>query len=205
LKSCSTELRRKVAREAASLLYFGVEKEYKQAKLKATRTLGVKFLPTNLEVAKELDKIADEIEGKSREERLIQRRMEALKLMKILRAYNPLLVGSVWRGTAHRQSDIDIIAYHNEPKAIAKTLEQKGFKIVKSEWISVTEQGKKVESFHIYCESSIGEKFEVIVRNPEEAYRKVKCDVYGDEITGLSLQELEKMLKENPTQRFVPS
>jgi hypothetical protein len=204
LKSGSTELRTKVAREAASLLYFGVEKEYKQAKLKAARTLRVKFLPTNLEVAKELDKIAEEIEGKSREERLIQRRKEALKLMKILRAYNPLLVGSVWRGTAHSQSDIDIIVYHDEPNTIVETLEGNKFKIVKTERINITEQGRKITSFHIYFESSNGEKFEVIVRSIEEAHRKVKCDMYGDEITGLSLQELEKLLKENPTQRFVP-
>jgi predicted nucleotidyltransferase len=195
----------RVAREAANLLYFGIEKEYKQAKLKAARTLGVKFLPTNLEVAKELDKIAEEIEGSSREERLIHRRKEALKLMKILKTYKPLLVGSVWRGTAHRQSDIDIIVYHDEPKAIVKTLEQKGFKIVKTEWVSITEEGRKMASFHVYCESVNGEKFEVIVRSSEEAYRRIKCDVYGDEIKGLSLQELEKLLKENPIQRFVPS
>ncbi|MDI6805251.1 MAG: DUF4269 domain-containing protein [Candidatus Bathyarchaeia archaeon] len=204
MKSGSSELRMKVAREAASLLYFGIEKEYKQAKLKSARTLGVKFLPTNLEIASELDKIADEIEGKSRQERLIQRRKEALKLMKTLKTYEPLLVGSVWRGTAHRQSDIDIIVYHDEPKAIAKTLEKSNFKILKTEWVDITEQGRKVTSFHIHCESSSGEKFEVIVRSPEEAYHKVKCDVYGDEITGLSLLELEKLLKENPTQRFVP-
>ena len=198
------DLRAKVAREAASLLYFGIEKEYKQAKLRAAKTLGVKFLPTNLEVARELDKIADEIEGKSRQERLIQRRKEALNLMKILKAYKPLLVGSVWRGTAHRQSDIDIIVCHDEPKVIEKTLEQNGFQIVKTEWTSITEHGKKVTSFHVHCESPSGEKFEVIVRSPEEAYRKVKCDIYGDKVTGLSLQELEIVLKENPTQRFVP-
>ncbi|MEM3641914.1 MAG: DUF4269 domain-containing protein [Candidatus Bathyarchaeia archaeon] len=200
----SKELRTKVAREAASLLYFGIEKEYKQAKMKAAKTLGVKFLPTNLEVARELDKIADEIEGKSREERLIQRRKEALKLMKILKAYKPFLVGSVWRGTARRQSDIDIIVYHDEPKTIAKTLEQNNFQIVKTEWTSITEKGRKLTFFHIYCESSSGEKFEVIVRSPEEAHGKMKCDIYGDEITGLSLQELEIVLKENPTKRFVP-
>ncbi|MEM3699256.1 MAG: DUF4269 domain-containing protein [Candidatus Bathyarchaeia archaeon] len=204
MKSCSKELRTKVAREAASLLYFGVEKEYKQAKLRAAKTFGVKFLPTNLEVVRELDKIADEIEGKSREERLIQRRKEALKLMKILKAYKPLLVGSVWRGTAHHQSDIDIIVYHDEPKAVEKILEKNNFRMLKTEWTNITEQGRKVTSFHIYCESSSGEKFEVIVRSPEEAYRKVKCDVYGDEIKGLSLLELEILLRENPTKRFVP-
>jgi predicted nucleotidyltransferase len=204
LKDISNDLRTKVAREAASLIYFGIEKEYKQAKLKAARIFGVKFLPTNFEVATELDKIAEEIEGESKQERLIQRRKEALKLMKMLKTYGPLLVGSVWRGTSHHQSDIDIIVFHDEPNNVVKTLAQNNFKIVKTEWVSTTERGRKLASFHIYCESSNKEKFEVIVRSPEEAHRKVKCDVYGDEITGLSLQELEKLLKENPTQRFVP-
>jgi len=56
----SLNLRRKVSKEAASLLYFGAEKEYKQAKLKAAKTFGVHFLPSNLEVAIEFDKIAEE-------------------------------------------------------------------------------------------------------------------------------------------------
>ena len=66
----SSSLRKKVAREAASLLYSGVEKEYKQAKLKAARTFGGHFLPTNFEVAMELDKIAEENEGPTRQEHL---------------------------------------------------------------------------------------------------------------------------------------
>jgi hypothetical protein len=61
----------RVAREAATLLYFGAEKEYKQAKLKAAKTFGVHFLPTNLEVALELDRIAEEKEGSARKERLV--------------------------------------------------------------------------------------------------------------------------------------
>jgi len=78
------DLRRKIAREAANLLYHGIEKEYKQAKLRAAEVLGINVLPTNLEVAIELDKIAEENEGATRWERLVQMRQEALKLMKIL-------------------------------------------------------------------------------------------------------------------------
>ena len=52
------DLKQRVAREAANLLYFGAEKEYKQAKNKAAQILGTNFLPSNLEVAVELDKIA---------------------------------------------------------------------------------------------------------------------------------------------------
>ena len=92
------DLKCKVAREAATLLYFGAEKEYKQAKEKAAQTLGTHFLPSNLEVALELDKIAEENEGENRKERLIQMRKEALKIMKLLDAYCPVLIGSVWRG-----------------------------------------------------------------------------------------------------------
>ena len=51
-------LRRRVAREAANILYLGIEKEYRQAKLRAAETLGLNVLPTNLEVAMELNKIA---------------------------------------------------------------------------------------------------------------------------------------------------
>lgn len=197
-------LRKRVAREAANLLYFGFEKEYKQAKLKAAKTLGVHFLPSNLEVAVELDKIADENEDLARQKRLIQMRKEALELMKILKAYNPILIGSVWRGTTHHESDIDIAVYHDEPNGVLKTLEQSNLKILQAEWATVTKRGRKKTSFHIHLESSTKEKAEIIVRSPEESLRKEKCEIYGDEITGLRIKELEKMLNENPSQRFTP-
>ena len=119
-----SDLRFKIAREAATLLYLGAEKEYKQAKLKAAKTLCTHFLPTNLEVAIELDKIAEANEGAARKERLIQMRKEALKIMTILKAYGPLLIGSVWRGTIRQGSDIDIAAYHDAPDEILSLLKK---------------------------------------------------------------------------------
>lgn len=197
-------MRRKVAKEAASLLYLGVEKEYKQAKLKAAKTFGVHFLPANLEVAIEFDKIAEENEGAARQKRLIRMRKYALKLMKILEEYNPVLVGSVWRGTIHRESDVDIAVYHDEPDAVLKLIKQNNLKVTQTERTTVTKQGLKKTSFHIYLELPTKEKAEIIVRNLEETGYKEKCEIYGDTITGLHIQELEKVLEENPTQRFVP-
>jgi len=201
----SLRLRKRVAREAASLLYFGVEKEYKQAKLKAAKIVKSNFLPTNLEVALELDKIAEENEGSARHERLIQMRKEALKLMKILKAYKPLLIGSVWRGTICHASDVDIVVYHDEPEDILKTLKQNNLKIMQAEWVAVTKKGKRKCSFHVYVELPAKEKAEIKIVQSSEAFMKEKCEIYGDEITGLSVQKLEKLLKENPAQRFVPS
>lgn len=201
----SIRLRKRVAREAASLLYFGVEKEYKQAKLKAAKIVQFKFLPTNLEVALELDKIAEENEGPARKERLIQMRKEALRLMQFLKAYRPILIGSVWRGTIRYDSDMDIVVYHDEPEDILKILKQNNLKIMQAEWVAVTKKGKRKGSFHVHAELPTKEKVEIKIVQSLEAFMKEKCEIYGDEITGLSVQKLEKLLKENPAQRFVPS
>jgi len=204
VKSESLELRKKIAREAASLLYFGFEKEYKQAKLKAAKIFKCKFLPTNLEVAIQLDKIAEETEGSARKEHLGYLRKIALNLMNVLKAYNPILIGSVWRGTANRESDIDIAVYHNEPVDILKVLNEANFKITKTEWIAATKKGKEKASFHIYLELPTNEHVEIIVRSLEQFSREEKCEIYGERIVGLTLKELEKVLKENLTKRFLP-
>jgi predicted nucleotidyltransferase len=204
LNTKPADLRCKIAREAATLLYFGAEKEYKQAKLKAARTLGSHFLPTNLEVALELDSIAEETEGAARKERLVQMRLEALKIMKILEAHKPLLIGSVWRGTIRRGSDIDIAVYHDSPSEIANLLKAKGVDVSKTEWTTVTKKGKTESSFHIYTETLKKQRMEIVVRSSEETSRKRKCEIFGDEIKGLSPRELEKLLKENPTRKFIP-
>lgn len=200
----SSSIKEKVAKEAANLLYIGVEKEYRQAKLKAAKTLRIHSLPSNLEIAIEFDKIAEENEGADRHKRLIKMRQEALNLMKILRKYNPVLVGSVWRGTIYRDSDIDIIIYCDEPNEILNLLKENKFHALQTEQMMVARQGQTKSSFHIYLKLPTNEKAEIIVRNHEEANQKEKCAIYGDEITGLRIRELEKVLKENSTQRFLP-
>lgn len=201
----SYNFEQKVAKEAAYLLYLGVEKEYKQAKLRAARTFGANFLPTNLEVALEMNKIADEREGRARKERLIQMRNEALKIMKILKVYNPKMVGSVWRGTIHRASDIDIVLYQDSPYEIIHFLKQNNFKILQREWITITKRGRTISSLHISLESSTKENVEIVIRGSEEANRRERCEIYGDEIIGLDVQRLETLLRENPTQQFIPT
>jgi predicted nucleotidyltransferase len=199
-----SEVRRKIAREAAALLYFGAEKEYKQAKLKAAKTFGAHFLPSNLEVALELDRIAEENEGAARKGRLIQMRKEALKIMTALKAYYPVLIGSVWRGTIRPGSDIDVALYHDAPEEVMDVLERKGFKTSKTEWTTETKRGKPEASFHIYVETSDRQTAELVVRSAEEAGRRRKCEVFGDELKGLNVEQLERVLKENPEQKFVP-
>jgi hypothetical protein len=205
LKTKNQDLKQKVAREAAIQLYFGSEKEYKQAKVKAAQTLSTHFLPSNREVALELDNIANENEGAARKQRLIQMRQEAHTIMTTLKAHNPVLIGSVWRGTIRRGSDIDIALCHDHPEEIANLLAKSNVKIVETEWTRVTKQGKTEASFHIFAETPTNNKVEAVVRSRDEAGRKRKCEIFGDEITGLNLKQLEKLLAENPTAQFLPA
>jgi len=200
-----TGLRRKVALEAASLLYTSQEKEYKQAKLKAAETLGVRILPSNREIAEALDKIAEEKEGSSRQELLVQMRKEALQIMQILKDFHPKLIGSVWRGTTHKNSDIDIVTFSQDHKKVHAKIKENNFKITKTEWLSVTKKGKKETSFHVYIVLPSNNEAEIIVKSLEKKDSLEKCEVYGDEMTGLDYPKLQKLLKEKPTQKLVPT
>jgi predicted nucleotidyltransferase len=200
----SGSLKQRVAREAATLLYTKQEKEYKQAKERAAQTLGARVLPKNREVAKELDSLVDENEGSTRQKRLIRMRREALQIMKGIEFFHPRLIGSVWRGTAHRDSDIDIVAFSSKPKTVQGRLEESGFKIVKTEWQSAPKLDKKEKSYHIYLMVPSGDEAEVVVRSLERLNLKARCEIYGDTVTGLNLGQLKRVLKQNPLQKFAP-
>ena len=200
----SNSLKQRVAREAASLLYTSQENEYKQAKLRAARTLGIRVLPSNAQVANELDEIADEMEGSTRREKLLQLRREALKIMKALKNLHPKLIGSVWRGTANRDSDIDIVAFASDPTTVLKSLQYKNFKVVKTEWQSAPKLSRREKSFHIYILLPSGNQAEVVVRNLERLNEKEKCEIYGDTVTGLNSSQLERVLAEDTFKKFVP-
>ncbi len=198
-------LRAQVAREAALLLYTEQEKEYKQAKRRAAKTLGARILPSNLEVAQELDEAAEQNEGPSRKERLIQMRRDALRVMGVLQDFHPRLVGSVWRGTVHRNSDIDIVTFSPNPESVLMKLKESGLQIAKAEWRSVTKQGRRETSFHIHVALPSENEAEIVVRSPERMNQVEWCEIYGDHVTGLNYLQLYKVLNEDTLQRFVPT
>ncbi len=195
--------REDVAREAARLLYNRSVKEYKDAKENAAASLGVKTLPSNYEVAVELDRLADEAEGPERRSRLIEMREAALELMRKLRRYGPRLIGSVWRGTARLGSDIDVMVY-GDPDEVERQLSQ-----------SYSVEGRDVQGFmleglprsttHIRL-TLRGYEAEVVVRPPADmdAYKDDRCEIYGDARRGLSVDDLEKLMRGDPLRRFVP-
>ena len=203
-KTNLSKVRKKIAKEAAFLLYSSQEKEYKQAKKKAAKTFGANILPNNLEVAVELNKIAEETEGLARQIRLRQMRYEALKIMETLEHYHPKLIGSVWRGTIHKNSDIDIIAYSDEIKDVYTKLEECNFNIIKAEWASTTKHGRKETSYHIKILLPLNNEVDISVRNLDKLNIQEKCEIYGDFKKGLTYFQLEKIIKKDPLKKFLP-
>lgn len=197
-------MRNRVVQEAALLLYTSQEKEYKQAKKRAAETLGARLLPSNFEVAEELDRIADEREGSKKRELLKRMRKEAKQIMTVLKEFSPCLVGSVWRGTARKNSDIDIYAFSQDANQVMDLLIKNHYNTEDSEWRSVTKNGNKQSSLHIHLVLESGDAVEIVVRSPDCIGQQERCETYGDQKTGLNLSQLTKVLEENPLQKFVP-
>ena len=195
--------RRKVAREAARLLYYNLVDEYKQAKEEAARSLKTKVLPSNFEVAVELDHFADEVEGSDREKLIVDLRREALQVMRSLEAFHSRLIGSVWRGTARKGSDIDIEVFCQEPESVVQTIE-KEYNVPRIEQTSKTERGETDRFFHIHFATLAGREVEVVVKDLERIDERRKCDIYDDLIVGLTRPQLQRVLEKNPRQKFVP-
>src|SRR5207244_7369359 len=91
-RMANDKLRQAIALEAARLMYERVESEYYTAKRKAAKRLcrrGVKpgDLPSNAEIRDQIQYFARVHEGERRTEHLRAMRLQALQLMRLLRAF----------------------------------------------------------------------------------------------------------------------
>jgi predicted nucleotidyltransferase len=193
-----------VAKEAARLLYYGLAGEYYTAKREAAKSLGVKVLPSNREIAEELDQLSDLLEGKQKDEHLMNMRKEALKIMKVLKKFSPVLVGSVWRGTAHKGSDIDIRVYSDHEKAVIETINQSKLMLIRQERTTKTVGTERKAYLHVFVKTPQGYEAEIVIRPLEDINVKEKCEIFGDDLKGLKLRELEEIIQNDILRKFIP-
>src|SRR6266851_6543228 len=130
-RMANAKLRQAIALEAARLMYERVESEYYTAKRKAAKRLcrrGIKpeNLPSNAEIRDQIQVFARIHEGDRRTEHLRAMRLEALRLMRILRQFRPRLIGSVMTGHVRKGSDIDLHVFCDSPSLITDLLQNEG-------------------------------------------------------------------------------
>src|SRR5258708_21835702 len=97
------KLRQAIALEAARLMYERTETEYFTAKRKAAKRLCRQWvkpedLPSNAEIREQVQLFARLHEGEKRTQNLRAMRLEALRMMRLLRPFRPRLIGSVITG-----------------------------------------------------------------------------------------------------------
>ena len=204
-RQTSSSIRHKVAKEAASLLYTQQEKEYKQAKVRAAETLGARSLPSNKDIALELDRLVDEMEGAERAERLVQMRKDALWIMVVLGDFHPRLIGSVWRGTVNKNSDIDIEVFTSDQNKVLERVSGSGLAVSTAQWRLISKGPELERVFHVVVTLPSKSEVELIVRSPEKRDNPDVCEIYGDTVKGLDVHQLRRILLTDPLHKFAPA
>jgi len=190
------KLRQAIALEAARLMYERVESEYFTAKRKAAKRLcrrGVKpeDLPSNAEVREQIQLFARIHEGDRRTRHLRAMRLEALRLMRLLRAFRPRLIGSVMTGHVRKGSDIDLHVFCDSPALVTDLLEQEGLQH-DLERKQVVKHGEARVFTHVHVFDRFN--FELTVYPEDKAHYVFKSSITGKPIERASIRELEELL-----------
>src|SRR6516225_4094232 len=191
------KLRQAIALEAARLMYERLESEYFTAKRKAAKRLfrrGVKpeNLPSTAEIRDQIQVFARIHEGDKRTEHLRDMRLEALRLMRLLRAYRPRLIGSVMTGHTRKGSDIDIHVFTDAVGLVTDTLEREGFQFdVERKQIVKFQEARVFTHVHIYDRFN----FELTVYAEDKAHYVFRSSVTGKPIERASIRELEELMQ----------
>src|SRR3954471_1610830 len=190
------KLRQAIALEAARLMYERAESEYFTAKRKAAKRLcrrGVKpeDLPSNAEIREQIQVFARIHEGDKRTEHLRDMRLQALRLMRLLRPYRPRLIGSVMTGHVRKGSDIDIHLFSDSVGLITDLLAQEGYQH-DVERKQVVKHGESRVFTHVHVFDRFN--FELTVYAEDKAHYVFRSSITGKAIERASIAELEELL-----------
>jgi hypothetical protein len=192
----NVRLRQAIAFEAARLMYERLESEYFTAKRKAAKRLcrrGVKpaDLPSNAEIREQIQVFARIHEGDRRTEHLRDMRLAALRLMRLLRAFRPRLIGSVMTGHVRKGSDIDLHVFCDSAGLITDLLEREGYQF-DLERKQVVKHGEARVFTHIHVYDRFN--YELTVYPENKAHYVFKSSITGKPIERASIRELEELL-----------
>lgn len=195
-------LRRHIAIVAARLMYERSEKEYYTAKRKAAAQLGVNFvrhpqeLPSNREIRDQVQIMARMIEGDGRVKKLQDMRVTALRLMRLLAAFNPRLIGSTLTGHIRKGSDIDIHVFCNETGAITDVLDTYGYEYEVERKRVIKHNNERLFT-HIHVAGTYTCELTVYAR--DLVNYTFKSSITGTGIEKASIAELEQLIaREHP-------
>jgi predicted nucleotidyltransferase len=196
-RMADSKLRQAIALEAARLMYERTETEYYTAKRKAAKRLSRQSvkpadLPSNAEIRDQIQLFARIHEGDRRTQHLKEMRLEALRLMRVLRAFRPRLIGSVMTGHIRKGSDIDIHLFSDNPTLITTVLENEGFQFdLERKHVVKHDEARIFTHIHVYDRFN----YELTVYPEDKAHYVFRSSITGKAIERASVRELEEMME----------
>src|SRR4051812_28904904 len=193
-------IRRQIALLAARLMYDRTESEYFTAKRKAARQLGMderhrpKDLPSNAEIRDQIQALANLYEGEKRQQHLLDMRLAGLRLMRLLSAFHPRLIGSVLTGHVRKGSDIDMHVFSNSLSVVTNLLDDE--RVTYSvERKRVRKHGEERVFKHVHVEDERF-KYELTLYDEDKINYPFKSSITGRLIERASIAELELLIRE---------
>ena len=125
----STQVRERIAKEAARLMCETGIHDYQLAKRKALQHLrlsGQRNLPSNGEIESAVSEYQRLFRAHSQPRRLAQLRCTAVRAMRFLVRFRPRLVGAVLSGTADEHSDVCLHLFAETPEEVGLFLLENG-------------------------------------------------------------------------------
>lgn len=163
------QMREQLAHLAAKLMAEGGIIDHAFAKRKAARQLGAadtQHLPSNQEVDEALHSYHALYQHDSHPQILFQLRQEALATMHRFAEFNPYLTGSVLSGTAGAQSDINLMLFSDDAKAVLLFLLKHNIEFEDGEWkVRVGGRDENAPSYTITSDSGIQTHIVVLPEN----------------------------------------
>ena len=192
-----SKLRRQIAWDAARLMYERTESEYYRAKMKSARNLCKGWvkpadLPSNAEIRDQIQALARMHEGSRRTDNLREMRLEALRMMRIVKRFRPRLIGSVMTGHVRKGSDIDLHLFSDSIDSVVRVLEEEGA-VFDVERKRVQKQGQERTFTHIHIRDRF--PLELTIYAADKAHYVFKSSITGKGIERASIAELEQLLR----------
>lgn len=177
-------------------MYSRQESEYYRAKMKAARKIcggwvKPEHLPSNTEIRDEIQRFACLYEGETRTENLREMRVEALRMMRLLRRCKPRLIGSTLTGHVRHGSDIDIHLFTSSIEAISGTLDDEGLDY-SVEHKRVRKHGEERVFTHVHIRDRFN--IELTCYAADKAHFVFKSSITGKAIERAGVAELEALI-----------
>lgn len=162
-------MRTQLAYQAAKLMAESGITDHAFAKRKAARQLGAidsRHLPGNEEIDLALQQYRALYQTDTHRQVLRQLREEALHIMQELASFRPYLTGSVLAGTAGEHSDINLLLFSDDAKAVLLFLLKQNRAFESGEWkVRIAGHEEDVPSFTLTGESGIQTHIMVLPEN----------------------------------------